>query len=57
MIERFENDIEGMHTKMAGAEFYNQTADVIADTATALEELEAGLLVAFPRWEELEKLR
>ena len=57
VIERFENDIEDMHTKMAGAEFYNQTADVIADTATALEELEAGLLVAFSRWEELEKLR
>ncbi|MAG93733.1 MAG: ABC transporter ATP-binding protein [Planctomycetaceae bacterium] len=53
-IEELETRQGELHALMAGGEFYKQPGETIVAIRTELETLEAELLTAFDRWEELE---
>ncbi len=55
-IDDLETEIETLTQTMAAPEFYQQTADIIADTGTQLKDLQDQLETCFARWEELEAM-
>lgn len=52
-IEQLEKDIEVLQAEMCDANFFKQSAEVIADKQAALSALESSLEQAFERWEGL----
>lgn len=55
-IERWEAEVEEIHTAMAQPAFYQQSPEKIVAAQNRLKELEAELARGYPRWEELESL-
>ncbi|MCA9118827.1 MAG: ATP-binding cassette domain-containing protein [Planctomycetaceae bacterium] len=55
-IEQIESEVAEFHQIMAEASFYQQPRDQIAKKQAELKDLEAKLVAAFARWEELEQL-
>jgi len=53
-IEQLETEIANLHQLMGQPSYYQQTGDTVAADAAKLKELEAGLVMAYARWEELE---
>lgn len=53
-IEKLEIEIAALHEKMGRADFYQQTADIIAETSKKLESLQKTLEKKYARWDELE---
>ena len=56
-IEALETEVAQLHTKMADADFYRTAGAQVAATTARLEMIEAELVEAYARWEELETLR
>ena len=55
-IEELESQIAQLHENMAGANFYKQDGNVIAETNAKLEGLQKELETAYARWEALAEL-
>lgn len=55
-IEQLEAEQHQLAAAMAGADFYQRDAAVIAQDVSRLKELELELANAYQRWEELERL-
>lgn len=56
-ITTLEAEQEQLHSTLADPEFYKNAGAEVARLNSRLEELEAELLAAYGRWEELEALR
>ena len=56
-IAGLEAEQESIHTTLADPEFYKNAGPEVATLNARLEELDAELLAAYGRWEELEALR
>jgi len=56
-IAGLEAEQESIHTTLADPEFYKNAGPEVATLNARLEELDAELLAAYGRWEELEGLR
>ncbi|QOX80462.1 ATP-binding cassette domain-containing protein [Trichlorobacter lovleyi] len=56
-ITTLEAEQEQLHSTLADPEFYKSAGAEVARLNSRLEELEAELLAAYERWEELEALR
>ena len=54
-IEQMEGEIGTLHLSMAQEEFYRQPGKRISEEQTRLKELEARLVTAYQRWEQLER--
>lgn len=54
-IDKLEKELASIHTQMTDPNFYKQAAEVIAKTASRVQEIEDTLAAAFARWEELEQ--
>ena len=55
-IEALETEVAQLHAKMADPDFYRTAGAQVAAATTRLETLEAELVEAYARWEELESL-
>jgi len=55
-IETLENEVAGLHEKIADPEFYRSAGPVVADVNARLEEIERELATTYSRWEELDAL-
>lgn len=55
-IEKLEQAIAEIHQKMASADFYQQSGEVISTEQSRLDSLNSELQHAYVRWEELEAL-
>jgi ATP-binding cassette subfamily F protein uup len=55
-IEALETEVTQLHAKMADPDFYRTEGAQVAATTTRLEKIEAELVEAYARWEELETL-
>ena len=55
-IEALETEVAQLHTKMADPDFYRTAGAQVAATTARLEMIEAELVEAYARWEELEAL-
>ncbi|MGU9956549.1 MAG: ATP-binding cassette domain-containing protein [Arenicellales bacterium WSBS_2016_MAG_OTU3] len=55
LIDRLEKEIESLTAKMAGRDFYQQSADEIADAKADLAKKQGELEQAYKRWGELEQ--
>ena len=56
-IAGLEQEQEQIHTTLADPEFYKNAGPEVVSLNARLEELDAELLAAYGRWEELEALR
>jgi ATP-binding cassette subfamily F protein uup len=56
-IEALEAEQSSLFNLMASPEFYKSQAEVVAQKTTRLSQVEAEILTAYARWEELESLR
>ena len=56
-IAALEQEQEQIHTTLADPEFYKNAGPEVVSLNARLEELDAELLAAYGRWEELEALR
>ncbi len=56
LIERLDAEKSQLHETMADPAFYKKPKTEIAEVAARVEALEAELLAAYERWEELETL-
>lgn len=53
-IEVLEAEIQAMHLEMADSNFYQQSADAVAEKSRTLQDKEALLAQSYARWELLE---
>jgi len=56
-IERTEEAVKSLETRLASAEFYREPADVVRDAVATLERMQSELHHAYARWDELEARR
>ncbi len=56
-IEAIEAEQQALHAAVAAPEFYKEPAEAIRQSLARLEELQAALLAAYARWDELDSLR
>jgi len=54
LIERLENDLETLQSKMSDPEYFKHAPDEMANDQSQLEKLETDLETAYEAWEELE---
>ena len=55
LIEKLETEMATLHAKMAAADYFRQSGDILARDKTGLDDLQARLDAAFVRWEALEE--
>ena len=55
LIETLETEIQALHAKMAAADYFRQSGDILARDKTRLDDLQTRLDAAFVRWEGLEE--
>jgi ATP-binding cassette subfamily F protein uup len=55
LIETLETEMATLHAKMAAADYFRQSGDILARDKTGLDDLQARLDAAFVRWEALEE--
>jgi ATP-binding cassette subfamily F protein uup len=53
-IEALEREHEELNARIAGADFYKEGANVIAQTLARVDEVQDQLLAALARWDELD---
>ncbi len=56
-IEALEAEQQRLHAAVAAPEFYKETPDEIRKTLARLDELQAALLAAYARWDDLDSRR
>jgi ATP-binding cassette subfamily F protein uup len=57
LIENLEQEQKDLYEQMSDPEFYKNSGEKITKYKSRIEELEAELLSAYDRWEELESIR
>jgi len=55
LIEKLETEMATLHAKMAAADYFRQSGDILARDKTRLDDLQTRLDAAFVRWETLEE--
>ena len=55
LIETLETEMQALHAKMAAADYFRQSGDILARDKTKLDDLQTRLENAFVRWETLEE--
>ena len=55
LIETLETEMQSLHAKMAAADYFRQSGDILARDKTKLDDLQTRLENAFVRWETLEE--
>jgi ATP-binding cassette subfamily F protein uup len=55
LIETLETEMAALHAKMAAADYFRQSGDILARDKTKLDDLQTRLENAFVRWETLEE--
>ena len=55
LIETLETEMAALHAKMAAADYFRQSGDILARDKTRLDDLQTRLDAAFVRWETLEE--
>ena len=55
LIETLETEMQALHGKMAAADYFRQSGDILARDKTKLDDLQTRLENAFVRWETLEE--
>jgi len=55
LIETLETEMAALHAKMAAADYFRQSGDILARDKTRLDDLQTHLENAFVRWEALEE--
>jgi ABC transport system ATP-binding/permease protein len=55
LIETLETEMQALHAKMAAADYFRQSGDILARDKTRLDDLQTRLDAAFVRWEGLEE--
>jgi ATP-binding cassette subfamily F protein uup len=55
LIETLETEMAALHAKMAAADYFRQSGDILARDKTRLDDLQTRLDAAFVRWEALEE--
>ena len=55
VIETLETEMAALHAKMAAADYFRQSGDILARDKTKLDDLQTRLENAFVRWETLEE--
>ena len=55
LIETLETEMAALHAKMAAADYFRQSGDILARDKTRLDDLQTRLENAFVRWEALEE--
>ena len=55
LIETLETEMATLHAKMAAADYFRQSGDILARDKTRLDDLQTRLDAAFVRWEALEE--
>ncbi len=56
-IERVEEAVKSLETRLASPEFYREPADVVRGAVATLEKMQAELHDAYARWDALEARR
>jgi ABC transport system ATP-binding/permease protein len=55
-IAALESEHQSLHTQVASPEFYKEGAERIKDTLARIEAVDAELLTAYSRWDELDSI-